>query len=57
MLSTVRSLGHTSGAATVALLFSTHLEGGTKIALTTAAVMAAIAAMLSFSRLRPFSSG
>lgn len=52
MLSTVRSLGHTSGAATVALLFSTHMEGGAKIALTTAAVMAAIAALLSFSRLR-----
>lgn len=52
MLSTVRSLGHTSGAAIVALLFSTHLEGGAKIALTTSAVMAAIAALLSFSRLR-----
>jgi DHA2 family multidrug resistance protein-like MFS transporter len=52
MLSTVRSLGHTSGAAVVALLFSTHMEGGTKIALTTAAVMAVIAAILSFSRLR-----
>jgi DHA2 family multidrug resistance protein-like MFS transporter len=52
MLSTVRSLGHASGAAIVALLFSTHLEGGTKIALTTAAAMAAIAALLSFLRLR-----
>jgi len=52
MLSTVRSLGHTSGAAIVALLFSTHLQAGAKIALITAAVMAAIAALLSFSRLR-----
>ena len=52
MLSTVRSLGHTSGAAIVALLFSTHMEGGAKIALTTAAGMTAIAALLSFSRLR-----
>lgn len=52
MLSTVRSLGHTSGAAIVALLFSTHMDGGAKIALTAAAVMAAIAALLSFSRLR-----
>ncbi len=52
MLSTVRALGHTSGAAIVALLFSTHMNGGAKIALTAAAVMAAIAALLSFSRLR-----
>lgn len=52
MLSTVRSLGHTSGAAVVALLFSTHMEGGAKIALMTAAVMAVIAALISFSRLR-----
>lgn len=52
MLSTVRSLGHTSGAAVVALLFSTHLEAGAKIALATSAAMAAIAALLSFSRLR-----
>lgn len=52
MLSTVRSLGHTSGAAVVALLFSTHLDAGAKIALGAAAGMAAIAALLSFSRLR-----
>lgn len=52
MLSTVRSLGHASGAALVAVLFSTHREGGTQIALTTAAAMAAIAAFLSFTRLR-----
>lgn len=51
MLSTVRSLGHTSGAAIVALLFSTHTEAGAKLALATAAAMAAIAALLSFSRL------
>lgn len=52
MLSTVRSLGHASGAALVAVLFSTHSEGGAQIALITAAVMAVIAASLSFSRLR-----
>lgn len=52
LLSTVRSLGHTGGAAIVALLFSTHVVGGAKIALAFAAVMAAIAALLSFSRLR-----
>lgn len=52
LLSTVRSLGHTSGAAIVALLFSTHMAAGAKIALTAAAAMAAIAALLSFSRLR-----
>jgi len=57
MLSTVRSLGHTSGAAIVALLFSTHLEAGAKIALTTSAVMVAIAALLSFSRLRSTRAG
>ena len=51
MLSTVRSLGHASGAALVAVLFSTHKEGGAQIALVTAATMAAIAALLSFSRL------
>jgi len=52
MLSTVRSLGHASGAALVAILFSTHRESGARIALTTAAVMTVIAALLSFSRLR-----
>ena len=52
MLSTVRALGHTSGAATVAILFSTHSEGGAQIALMIAAAMAMIAALLSFSRLR-----
>lgn len=51
MLSTVRSLGHASGAALVALLFSTHREGGAQAALIAAAVMTMIAAMLSFSRL------
>jgi DHA2 family multidrug resistance protein-like MFS transporter len=52
MLSTVRSLGHASGAAVVAVLFSTHREGGAQIALIIAAVMTVIAALLSFSRLR-----
>lgn len=52
MLSTVRSLGHASGAAIVALLFATHMAEGAKIALTTGAVTAAIASLLSFSRLR-----
>lgn len=52
MLSTVRSLGHASGAALVAVLFSAHREGGAQIALITAAVLAAIAAVLSFCRLR-----
>ena len=51
MLSTVRALGHTSGAAVVAVLFSTHKHGGARLALITAAVMGAIAAVLSFSRL------
>jgi DHA2 family multidrug resistance protein-like MFS transporter len=52
MLGTVRSLGHASGAALVAVLFSTHEDGGAQIALMTAAMMAVIAALLSFSRLR-----
>jgi DHA2 family multidrug resistance protein-like MFS transporter len=52
MLSTVRSLGHASGAALVAVLFSTHSEGGAQIALFVAAAMAAVASALSFSRLR-----
>lgn len=52
MLSTVRSLGHASGAALVAVLFSTHRDDGAQIALLAAATMAAIAALLSFSRLR-----
>ncbi|MDY6944722.1 MAG: MFS transporter [Pseudomonadota bacterium] len=52
MLSTVRALGHTSGAAVVAVLFSTHSEAGAQVALLLAAVMAMIAALLSFSRLR-----
>lgn len=51
MLSTVRSLGHASGAAAVAVLFSIHKEDGASIALMIAAVMAVIAALLSFSRL------
>ncbi|HEY0940127.1 MAG TPA: MFS transporter [Steroidobacter sp.] len=57
MLSTVRSLGHASGAALVAVLFSTHREGGAQIALFVAAAMAAIAAVLSFSRLRATGPG
>jgi DHA2 family multidrug resistance protein-like MFS transporter len=52
MLSTVRALGHTSGAAVVALLFSTHSAGGAQIALVISAVLALLAALLSFSRLR-----
>jgi DHA2 family multidrug resistance protein-like MFS transporter len=52
ILSTVRALGHTSGAAVVAVLFSTHQEGGAQIALIIAAMLAMIAALLSFSRLR-----
>ena len=57
MLSTVRSLGHASGAALVAVLFSTHSEGGAQIALIAAAAMAMIAALLSFSKLRSSRSG
>lgn len=52
MLSTVRALGHTSGAAAVAMLFSAHSDAGPKLALIAASAMAAIAALLSFSRLR-----
>ncbi|MFC4311766.1 MFS transporter [Steroidobacter flavus] len=52
MLSTVRSLGHASGAAIVALLFSAHPAAGTKIALTIAAAMTLLAALLSLLRLR-----
>jgi DHA2 family multidrug resistance protein-like MFS transporter len=52
MLSTVRSLGHASGAAAVAILFSTHRETGAQLALVTAAAMAATASFLSFWRLR-----
>jgi DHA2 family multidrug resistance protein-like MFS transporter len=52
LLSTVRSLGHASGAAVVAVLFSTQREAGAQIALIIAAVMAVVAALLSFLRLR-----
>ncbi len=52
MLSTVRLLGQTVGAAVVAVLFRTHMESGAKIALVASAVMALIAALFSLSRLR-----
>ena len=52
MLSTVRLLGQTLGAAIVAVLFRTQMERGAKIALVAAAVMALVAAIFSFSRLR-----
>jgi len=52
MLSTVRLLGQTVGAAVVAVLFRTHAERGATLALTVAAVMAVAASALSFSRLR-----
>jgi DHA2 family multidrug resistance protein-like MFS transporter len=51
MLSTVRSLGHASGAALVAVLFTTYSERGAQAALIAAALMAMIASVLSFSRL------
>jgi len=52
MLSTVRLLGQTIGAAGVAVFFRAHGEGGAKIALTVAMVLAVVASILSFSRLR-----
>ena len=52
MLSTVRLLGQTIGAAIVAVLFRTYVERGAKIALVASAVMALIAAVFSLSRLR-----
>jgi DHA2 family multidrug resistance protein-like MFS transporter len=52
MLSTVRLLGQTVGAAGVAVLFRTHAERGATMALTVASVMAVVASLLSFSRLR-----
>jgi DHA2 family multidrug resistance protein-like MFS transporter len=52
MLSTVRLLGQTVGAAVVAVLFRTHTESGAKIALVASAVMALTAAVFSLSRLR-----
>ena len=60
MLSTVRLLGQTIGAASVAVFFRTHLERGATIALAAAALMAFVAALFSFSRLRsqpPASTG
>ena len=51
MLSTVRLLGQTVGAAGVAVFFRTHGEHGTTMALTVAAVMALVASLLSFTRL------
>jgi DHA2 family multidrug resistance protein-like MFS transporter len=51
MLSTVRLLGQTVGAAGVAVFFRTHDEHGAMVALTVAAVMAFVASLLSFSRL------
>jgi MFS transporter, DHA2 family, multidrug resistance protein len=52
MLSTVRLLGQTVGAAVVAVLFRTHTESGAKIALVASSVMALTAAVFSLSRLR-----
>jgi MFS transporter, DHA2 family, multidrug resistance protein len=52
MLSTVRLLGQTIGAAGVAVFFSTHGERGATVALTVAAVMAFVASLLSFTRLK-----
>jgi DHA2 family multidrug resistance protein-like MFS transporter len=52
MLSTVRLLGQTIGAAGVAVFFRSHGEGGAKIALTVAMALAVVASILSFSRLR-----
>jgi DHA2 family multidrug resistance protein-like MFS transporter len=52
MLSTVRLLGQTIGAAGVAVFFRAHEDGGARIALTVATGMALVAAALSFTRLR-----
>jgi DHA2 family multidrug resistance protein-like MFS transporter len=52
MLSTVRLLGQTVGAAVVAVLFRAHTENGAKIALVASSVMALTAAVFSLSRLR-----
>lgn len=52
MLSTVRLLGQTIGAAGVAVFFRAHEENGARIALTVATVIAVVASILSFSRLR-----
>jgi DHA2 family multidrug resistance protein-like MFS transporter len=52
MLSTVRLLGQTVGAAGVAVFFRAHLEGGAKTALTVATALSVVGSVLSFSRLR-----
>lgn len=52
MLSTVRLLGQTVGAAGVAVFFRASVEGGAKTALTVATVLSVVASVLSFSRLR-----
>jgi DHA2 family multidrug resistance protein-like MFS transporter len=52
MLSTVRLLGQTIGAAGVAVFFRAHEENGARIALGVATAIAVVASILSFSRLR-----
>jgi DHA2 family multidrug resistance protein-like MFS transporter len=51
MLASVRLLGQTVGAASVAVLFRTHADRGATIALAAAAVLAFVASLFSFSRL------
>lgn len=52
MLSTVRLLGQTIGAAGVAVFFRAQGAGGAKVALLMATGLAVVASALSFSRLR-----
>lgn len=52
MLGTARLVGQTSGAALVALVFNASLGHGTHVCLIAAAVMAALAAMISATRIR-----
>lgn len=50
MLATARLLGQTTGATLVALMFTLFGDDGTRYALITAAMMAIVACVLSFSR-------
>jgi MFS transporter, DHA2 family, multidrug resistance protein len=57
MLGTARLFGQTLGAAGVALIFGSHPEHGSNIALGAAAAISLLAAVVSMVRLRGASSG
>ncbi|HEY5007033.1 MAG TPA: hypothetical protein VII42_03455, partial [Caulobacteraceae bacterium] len=51
MLATARLIGQTAGAAGVALIFRLQGHGGTNLTLIVAAIVAAVAACVSLTRL------